>query len=162
MKIAMVVDVSNLYYSLKHKFGHSRLAYPTLIDYIGGMGTIIQMHAFGTNKDNEAASFIHALVTMGFTPHFKAPKEYKNLDGVKHKSDWDVGMAICMVNLCKDDTIDTIMLCSADGDLTPAVEYVRKHRRKVIILACGISRELAEAANEHMEIPKSFLETRNG
>ena len=74
------------------------------------------------------------------------------------KADWDVGIAIDMVTTVEGNSIDMMIICTADGDMTPAVEWVISKGINVIILACGISRDLKNTATKFIEIPESFLE----
>ena len=150
-RVAIYVDVSNLYYCIynKHK---GKLDYAKLLEFLGPIGDIRLSKAYGAQVRDEAAPFIEILKTLGFEPHYKEPKFYGQHEG---KADWDVGIAIDMI---KDmDHYDMAVLCSADGDMIPVVEYLRERGKDVVILGAGISCELQEYATTCIEIPMSMV-----
>lgn len=150
-RLGIYVDISNLYYCVfnKHK---GKLDYAKLLEFLLPLGEIAFAKAYGAQVKDEAAPFIQILETLGFEPIYKEPKFYGSHEG---KADWDVGIAIDMI---KDlDNYDMAILCSADGDMVPAVEYVRDHGKSVVILGAGISGELQESATTCIEIPTSMV-----
>jgi uncharacterized LabA/DUF88 family protein len=159
-RIAVFADVSNLYYCVGKRFGGRKLNYATYMEYIKDLGEIQEAIAYGAQLKQEARGFIHCLRQAGFTPRYKTPKSYVNDGDTRRKADWDVGIALDMVN--QAERVDMMILGSADGDLTPAVEWVQARGVTVIVLASGISRELKQVANEFIEIPESMLEEPRG
>lgn len=160
-RLGVFVDVSNLYYCVGKKFENRKLNYTKYKEYIAGMGEIVQAIAYGAQMENEAIKFIRVLSNLGFTTKFKAPQVYENAatgEGYKRKADWDVGIAMDIVTMA--DKLDIVILGSADGDLTPAVEWCRHKGIDVIVLACRISRSLKDNASKFIEIPESFLEEK--
>lgn len=157
--IAIFADVSNLYYCIGMKYPDRKLDYAAYYEYISDLGLIDKAIAYGAQLDNEAEGFIHCLRSAGFEPKYKTPKTYRSDGKIKRKADWDVGIAIDMVNFAA--TIDLMVLGSADGDLCPVVEWVQNRSVQVIILACGISRDLRDLATKAIEIPQSLLEKKN-
>jgi len=153
-RLGLFVDVSNLYYCISKKYKNKKLDYKKLVDYCKDLGEIQQSTAYGAQIKNEAAAFIHCLKGLGFNIKYKQPKIYENM----RKADWDVGIAIDMVTTVEGNSIDMMIICTADGDMTPAVEWVISKGINVIILACGISRDLKNTATKFIEIPESFLE----
>lgn len=157
--IAIFADVSNLYYCIGMKYPDRKLNYAAYYEYISELGLIEQAIAYGAQLEREAEGFIYCLKSAGFEPKYKTPKTYRSDGKIKRKADWDVGIAIDMVNFA--DTIDLMVLGSADGDLCPVVGWVQNRGIQVIILACGISRDLRELATKAIEIPQSLLEKKN-
>ena len=157
-RIGVFADVSNLYYCVNKKF-NSKLDYEKYYDWIKPLGEIQQAVAYGAQMDDKAEGFIYALKKIGFYTKYKTPKTYVNNDIVRRKADWDVGIAIDIVTMI--DKIDMIVLGTADGDLCPVVEWSLAKGADVIILACGISKDLKEIATKWVEIPESMLEDKD-
>ena len=160
-RIGVFMDVSNLYYCIGKKYNQRKLDYGAYLDYVKELGDVQHALAYGAQMNNEAAGFIHCIRQKGYEPKYKTPKDYHNRDNFKRKCDWDVGIAIDIVRMI--DRMDMIILGTADGDLRPVVEWAKEHGVDVIVLACGISRELKDVATKFIEIPESMLEkTKNG
>jgi len=154
-QIAVFADVSNLFYSLKSKFGGRKLDYKKFMDFIASFGEIKVAKAYGAQNKNEAQNFIYSLKKLGFETEWKKTKTYINKTSFNRKADWDVGMAVDMI--IQSTRVDMMFLGSADGDMLPAIKYVKQMGVEVVVLASGISRELAEEI-ETIEIAKSLLE----
>lgn len=156
-KIAILIDVSNLYYCIKKKFNGKKLNYQKYYDYIAGFGKVTEALAYGAQNNDEAEVFIGRLKEIGFTPVYKKPKIYYDKNGnKKSKADWDVAMAVKLLKLVNQ--VDLVVLGTADGDLAPAVSEAMSRGLHVIVMACIISRDLRDAATKDVEIPESLLE----
>lgn len=158
-RIGIFADVSNLYYCIGMKYPERKLDYAAYMAYIKELGALSVAYAYGAQLENEASGFIHCLKATGFTPKYKTPKTYKFDGRIKRKADWDVGIAIDIVQTI--DRLDIVVLGSADGDLCPVVDWAQRHGATVVVLACGISRELRELSDQAIEIPESLLEKKN-
>jgi uncharacterized LabA/DUF88 family protein len=154
-RIGIFCDVSNLYYCIGKKFDKRKLDYRKYLAFAKDLGDVQHAIAYGAQLQNEASAFIHCLKNFGFEPKYKSPKDYHNKDNFKRKADWDVGIAIDIVKMI--DRLDLIILGTADGDLTPVVDWAKERGVDVIVLACGISRELKDTT-KYIEIPESMLE----
>ena len=159
-RIGVFVDISNLYYCVRNGFHGRHLDYKKYYDFIKPMGEVQVAIAYGAQMEQEASSFIHCLREIGYTPKYKVPKSYGNDQKLKRKADWDVGIAVDMINMVLAGRIDMVVLGCADGDLAPAVEWVMSRSVDVIILGSGISRDLKDAATKWIEIPESLLEDK--
>lgn len=155
-RIGVFVDVSNLYYCIGKKYKERKLDYKKYWEFIKELGDIQQAIAYGAQINNEASNFIYCLKQIGFQAKYKTPKSYSHQPNFKRKADWDVGLAIDIVNMI--DRFDMIILGTADGDLTPAVEWAQQRGVDVVVFACGISRDLKNIARQFIEIPESLLE----
>lgn len=155
-RVFISVDVSNLYYSAQAKFNGAKVDYCKLFKFAESFGSVDRAIAYGAAMGTEADSFKKALVRCGFQPKYKEPKTYTQPDGTEYrKADWDVGIAIDAVRLV--DSYDVLILCSADGDMTPCVEFLQWRGKTVIVVGCGISYELRTKADDFLEIPDDFL-----
>ncbi len=157
-QIGVFVDVSNLYYSLKYKYKNRKLNYKKLLEFIQGYGDISKAIAYGSQMNDQAFAFIRALTHAGFETKFKEPKEYIKDDTMTRKANWDVAIAMDMVKM--SDEVTMMILASADGDMTPVVEYVQNKGIPVVVIACQISGDLTATAKQCVEIPESLLEEK--
>jgi uncharacterized protein (TIGR00288 family) len=155
--IAILVDVSNLYYCIRKVHNGKKLSYKKFRDHVGGYGNIVLARAYGAAIGDEANAFIEAIRGFGFETYFKEPKVYSNEKGIRRKADWDVGIAIDMVKIAADQSIGLIVLATADSDMTAAVEYCQDCGKQVIVFGVNIGHDLREAADQFVEIPVSFL-----
>ena len=107
---------------------------------------------------SQASGFIYCLKQMGFQAKYKTPKTYQG-DGerIKRKADWDVGIAMDIVNMI--DRFDMIILGTGDGDMLPVVQWAMQKGVDVIMFASGISKDLRDHATKCIEIPESLMET---
>lgn len=157
--IAVFADISNLYYCIGRKFEGRKLDYEKLIEKVSELGTIQRAFAYGTQINTEASNFISCLRKLGWTTKYKQPK-MSDAPGeerkVIRKADWDVGIAMDAVRMA--DKVGVIVLCSSNPDLVPLVEWIKEQGIRCIILACGISRELKEVADQFSEIDSDLLE----
>jgi len=158
-RVGLFVDVSNIFYSLARRFDGGKLNYKKYVNYLQDFGKLDIMRAYGANLEGEADRFIKLLKDLGFETIFKAPKVYETAGQIKRKADHDVTITVDIIrNL---NNIDIIILGSADGDMVPVIEYAKEQDKKVIVFACTISRDVRNIVDEYMEIPESYLETRN-
>lgn len=149
-RLGVFLDVGNLYYCIGKKYDKRKLDYRKYLAFLKEIGESVRATAYGCQMNNEATGFIHCLKAIGLQTKFKTVKT--------HRDDWDVGIAIDMVRML--DRVDTIILGSADSDLAPAVEYAVQAGVEVIVIACGISKDLKDAATDFIEIPESLLEDK--
>jgi len=158
-RLGVFLDVSNLYYCIQKKFPKRKLDYRKYKRFIEDLGEIQQAIAYGAQMSSQADGFIYCLQQMGFHTKFKAPKVYPGEgENVKRKADWDVGIAMDVVNMI--DRFDMIILGTGDGDMLPLVEWCMRKGVDVVILATGISRDLKKQATKAIEIPESLLESK--
>lgn len=162
-RIGIFMDVSNLYYCCNQKY-QAKLNYKAYLDFIKDYGEVTQAIAYGAQLKDEARKFIAVLEHLGFQAKYKCPKTFDGPDGtvsVKRKADWDVGIAIDIVQICLGVGVDTIFIGSADSDLVPVVQWAASRGVTIVILACGISRDLKDVATKWIEIPESMMEGKS-
>jgi len=158
-RLGIFVDVSNLYYCVGKKFPTRKLDYRKYLSFVKGLGDVSIAVAYGAQISGQANGFIYCLKSIGFQTKFKSPKSYKNPEDdfiLKRKADWDVGITMDIVNMI--DRIDMIILGTGDGDMLPVVEWAMAKGVEVVVIACGISKDLRDHATKTIEIPESFLE----
>jgi len=156
--IYVAADLSNLYHCIRKTFGGAKLDFGKLLGWIGDHGEIIEAVAYGSQVKNEAQRFIHCLHKLGWNTKYKRTRTYESS---KRKANWDVGISMDIVRMIESSEVNTVVLCSADGDFKELVEYCTLHEVETIILACGISGDLKATATTVIEIPESLLENKD-
>lgn len=178
-RIAIFIDVQNLYHSAKNLF-KSRVNFENLIkaairdrqlvrifayvvkSEISGMPNAPAVFDSGedaveTKSLTGEAAFFEALEKLGIELRVKDIQIYAS--GFK-KADWDVGMAVDAIRL--SPSVDTIVLATGDGDFIPLVEYLQAHGKLVEVMAFSksASGKLKETVDEFIDLgekPRIFL-----
>ena len=120
-KIAIFVDVQNIYYTTRQAYGR-QFNYRKLWQKIAGQGDIVSAIAYAIHRgDDGQMKFQDALKHIGFTVKLKP---YIQRSDGSAKGDWDVGIAIDVLDIAKD--VDTVVLLSGDGDFDMLLEKVKK------------------------------------
>lgn len=110
-KIAIFVDVQNIYYTTRQAYGR-QFNYREFWKKISQEGEIVTANAYAiARSDDQQHKFQKALKHIGF--HVKLKPYIQRSDG-SAKGDWDVGITIDIMEAAKD--VDTIVLLSGDGD----------------------------------------------
>lgn len=158
-RVLMVVDVSNLYFSVMNQFHGRKLDYTKLLNCAIDYGEIYRAIAYGAAKGSEADRFKTALRAIGFELKYKEPKVYQtDVPGQEfRKADWDVGIVIDVVRMLPH--VDVVVFCTADGDFAPCVEWVNSQGKIAIVIGCSVSRDLRNLAHETIEISNDMLDS---
>ena len=119
-RIAIFVDVQNIYYTTRQAYGR-QFNYRRLWQRISDEGDITSATAYAIHRnDDKQLKFQDALRHIGFT--IKLKPYIQRSDG-SAKGDWDVGIAIDVMETAKD--VDTVVLLSGDGDFDLLLEKVK-------------------------------------
>ena len=119
-KIAVFVDVQNIYYTTRQAYGR-QFNYRKLWERISTQGEIISATAYAIHRgDEKQLKFQNALKHMGFTVKLKP--FIQRSDG-SAKGDWDVGIAIDVMDISRE--VDTVILLSGDGDFDLLMDKIR-------------------------------------
>ncbi|MGY8872659.1 MAG: LabA-like NYN domain-containing protein [Pseudomonadales bacterium] len=120
-KIAVFVDVQNIYYTTRQAYDR-QFNYRKLWQRISEQGEIVSATAYAIHRgDDKQHKFQSALKHMGFTVKLKP--FIQRSDG-SAKGDWDVGIAIDVMDVAKE--VDIVILLSGDGDFDLLLDKVRK------------------------------------
>lgn len=120
-KIAIFVDVQNIYYTTRDAYGR-QFNYRKLWQRISAEGEIVSATAYATHRnDDKQIKFQDALKHIGFTVKLKP---YIQRSDGSAKGDWDVGIAIDVMDTAKD--VDTVVLLSGDGDFDLLMDKIKK------------------------------------
>jgi uncharacterized LabA/DUF88 family protein len=119
-RIAIFADVQNIYYTTRQAYGR-QFNYRELWQRINAEGTIVTALAYATHRnDDKQLKFQAALKHIGFTVKLKP---YIQRSDGSAKGDWDVGIAIDVMEVAKD--IDTVVLLSGDGDFDLLLDKIK-------------------------------------
>ena len=155
MKLAIFVDVQNIYYTTRDTFNRS-FNYKNFWKKIESSGEIIQAYAYAIDKgDERQKKFQYALQSIGFSVKLKP---YISRSDGSAKGDWDVGITIDIIDLAQK--VDKIILLSGDGDFDLlARKVVEQHG--CIIDVYGVkeltAKSLINAASNFIPITEKFL-----
>lgn len=154
-KIAIFVDVQNIYYTTRHTFNR-QFNYRAFWQKITSQGDIVIANAYATDRgDNKQQKFQTALYNIGFT--IKLKPFIQRRDG-SAKGDWDVGITIDVLEAA--EKMDTVILLSGDGDFDMLLEKI-KNKFAVTTEVYGVSqltaKSLMDACNQYHEIGDDLL-----
>ncbi|RLC34082.1 MAG: hypothetical protein DRZ76_03320 [Candidatus Nealsonbacteria bacterium] len=156
-KVAVLIDVQNLYHSAKNLYG-AKVNFKEILKVAVGGRKLIR--AFGyvvRTKTGEEKPFFEALTNLGIETRVRDLQEFYG--GMK-KADWDVGITIDAIRIAED--INVIVLVSGDGDFLQLVEYLQNQGKRVEVVAFGksASSKLREKADEFLDLgetPNKYL-----
>lgn len=150
-RIGVFVDVQNMYYSARFMYD-ARVNFKAILQdavqnrqLIRAMAYVIKTEEFEKEK-----SFFEALGHIGF--EVKA-KDLQVFVGGAKKGDWDIGIAMDMIELAPK--LDTVVLVSGDGDFVPLVLHLQKAlgtRVEVMAFGKSASAKLAEATDSFVDL----------
>lgn len=110
-KVAIFVDVQNIYYTVKQTHG-CHFDYTTFWKQVTANRTVVKAYAYAIDRgDPKQMNFQKILESIGF--EVKLKPFIQRRDG-SAKGDWDVGITLDMIEHAGD--IDVAVLASGDGD----------------------------------------------
>jgi len=154
-KIAIFVDVQNIYYTTRQEFGR-QFNYRKLWQKISTKGEIVSAIAYATHRaDDKQIKFQDALKHIGFTVKLKP--FIQRSDG-SAKGDWDVGITIDVMQAAPD--VDTVILLSGDGDFDLLLQKINTDynvRTEVYGVRSLTAKSLIDSASEYHCIDNDLL-----
>ena len=122
-KIAIFVDVQNIYYTTRDAYSR-QFNYRHLWKKISEEGEIVSAIAYAIHKgDDKQLKFQDALKHIGFTVKLKP---YIQRSDGSAKGDWDVGITIDVMETAASGDVDTIILLYGDGDFDLLLKKVNQ------------------------------------
>ena len=157
-RVAVLIDVQNMYHSVKNIFGARVNFKEVLKTAVAGRELVRAIGYVIKTESGEEKAFLEALVKMGIETRIK---DLQIFPGGTKKADWDVGMAVDAVRLAEMKN-DAIVLVTGDGDFIPLVEYLKAKGVQVEVLsfARSTSQKLQETVDDFTDLgadPKKFL-----
>lgn len=154
-KIAVFADVQNIYYTTREAFKR-QFSYQKLLQHIGEKGEVVTAIAYAIDRgDDKQIKFQNALKKIGFVVKLKP---YIQRSDGSAKGDWDVGIAIDVLDTVKD--VDTVVLLSGDGDFDLLLKKIKKDyavHTEVYGVRSLTANTLIYAADEFHEINEGLL-----
>jgi uncharacterized LabA/DUF88 family protein len=154
IRVGVFVDVQNMFYAAK-KLDGARLNYEVMLDTILAGRRLIKAVAYIVEASEiDQSGFISVLEKKGYQVRRKGLKSFG--DGTA-KGDWDMGMAIDMIEIAGQ--LDVVVLVSGDGDFVSLVSLIKKTGPRVELYAFGhnLSTELREVSDQFYEISSDLL-----
>ena len=148
-RVAVLADSQNLYHTAQSLYSQN-IDYSSLLEKAVQNRELTRAIAYVIRADApEEERFFEALVDIGFETKIKEIKTFG--DGTK-KADWDVGMSLDAVTLANH--VDTIVLCTGDGDFSRLCSHLRHEGVRVEVMGFGSStaEELIEAADAFVDL----------
>jgi uncharacterized LabA/DUF88 family protein len=154
-KIAVFVDVQNIYYTTRDAYGR-QFNYRQLWQQISEQGDIVLANAYAIQRnDDQQHKFQKALKHIGFDVKLKP---YIQRSDGSAKGDWDVGITIDIMEVAKD--VDLVILLSGDGDFDLLLDKVRDGygvATEVYGVPALTATSLINAAGRYHRIDEGFL-----
>ncbi len=149
-RVAVLVDVQNLYYSAKNMYS-SHVSYKSLLSLAVGGRILTRAIAYVIRTPQRLEeTFFEAINTSGFEVKEKNLQVFA--DGAV-KGDWDLGIAMDAIRL--GHKVDSIILCSGDGDYAPVVNYLQQALGclvEVVAFKRTANKELTEIADDFVDL----------
>lgn len=157
-RVAVLVDIQNLYYSGKVLY-KKKVNFQKVLEAAVSGRKAIRAIAYGIKTaEGLEEKFFDALVAQGFEVK---TKDLQLFPGGAKKGDWDVGIAVDAIKM--SNNLDAIVLASGDGDYIPMVEYIQGTsgcRVEVIAFEESCSAKLIAQADDFVNLSenkKKFL-----
>ena len=160
-RVAVLIDVQNLYHSAKNLY-NARTNFKAILKTAVDNRSLIRVFAYVVKtKTGEEKPFFEALIKLGIETRVRDLQEF--FGGIK-KADWDVGITVDAIRIAP--SVDTIVLCSGDGDFIQLVEYLKNQGKRVEIVAFerSSSSRLKEICDEFIDLeknPEKYLLIKN-
>lgn len=152
-KVGLFIDVNDQYYRINKKWEGRKLNYTAYLEKAKEFGEVSRAFAYGSHINNKAATFISALMSLGFETKFKRIVE-------KQWYNWAVGMSMDVVKMAVNDRIDTVVIGHSGMELVPLVNFIKQQGIRAVVIGCNINKELREAADRYIEISEDMLEEK--
>ncbi|MGB0894546.1 MAG: NYN domain-containing protein [Parashewanella sp.] len=154
-KIAIFVDVQNIYYTCRQAYG-KQFNYRKFWQRIGEQNEILIANAYAIASNNDGQiKFQDALKHIGF--NVKTKPFIQRSDG-SAKGDWDVGITLDIFEAAEQ--VDTIILLSGDGDFSLLLDRIKtKFNTKSIVYGVPslTAKALIDSATQYHEIDEQLL-----
>jgi uncharacterized LabA/DUF88 family protein len=174
-RVSIFIDGNNFYFGLRKLYGKNKslkdFDFQSFANFLAREGKVVGIYYYNAQLDREFNS-----------KKFKSQKEFftklkaipnfnlvlckllkRNITGTnKHyyiiKED-DIHMAVDMVDSAADNTFDTAVLVSGDGDFLPAVRSVKRRNKKIqnVYFKGSSSRSLKNHCDKSLELTKEIL-----
>lgn len=154
-KVAIFVDVQNIYYTVRESYG-CHFNYQAFWDRITDNREVVCAYAYAIDRqDPRQMQFQKILESIGF--EVKLKPYIQRRDG-SAKGDWDVGITLDMIEF--GSSADVAVLASGDGDFDLVVKkLIDKHEVEVEVYGAQklTAASLINAATRYVPIGEPLL-----
>ena len=155
-RVSVFIDVQNLYYSAKNLY-RAKVNFANILKSVVGKRRLVRATAYVIKADMEDQDkFFNVLEQIGF--EIRA-KDLQTFAGGAKKGDWDVGIAMDMIE--QAPKLDTVILVSGDGDFQPLLQHIKRAigcRVEVAAFGKTTSKKLQEESDSFLDLDgKKFL-----
>jgi len=151
-RVGVFVDVQNMYYSARNLY-NSKVNFAQILKEAVNNRSLVRTIAYVIKADiKEEKNFFDALSKIGFEVK---SKDLQTFVGGAKKGDWDIGIAMDMIELAPK--LDTIVLVSGDGDFIDLLQHLKRAvgcRVEVMAFGKSSSSKLREEADEFVDMDK--------
>jgi len=133
-RVAIFIDGENIHYSAKHL--NMRLDYLKLCRGLAGPRRLVRSYFYTalSSQSEGKIDFVNFLKLNGFSVVTKEVKSFNDTESSRGvRSCLDMQLAINVMELLPN--LDTVILCTGDGDFVPLVEAVARSGRHVEVCA---------------------------
>ncbi len=152
-RVGVFVDVQNLYYSARFMY-NAKVNFKAILQEAVNNRILVRAIAYVIKtEDISREAFFDALSNFGFEVK---GKDLQIFYGGAKKGDWDIGIAMDAIELAPK--LDTIVLCSGDGDFIPLVEHLKRAmgcRVEVVAFGKSASSKLVECVDNFVDLDKN-------
>lgn len=135
-RIAIFIDGENIHYSAKHM--NMRLDYLKLCKRLAGPRRLVRSYFYTavSSQSEGKIDFVNFLKLNGFKVVTKEIKSFNESDATNRsiRNSLDMEMAIDVLEMAPN--LDTVILCTGDGDFTALVDVLG--RKGVHVEVCGL------------------------
>ena len=167
-KVAIFIDGSNLYHSLKKNFGNANLNFLGFAGFLAEKNKLVAAYYYNApvnqktqpNEYSKQQRFFSALEKL---PYFeiKLGRLEKRPTGPPVEKGVDVRLAVDMVTHAYSNIYDIAILVSGDADFVPAIKAAQDFGKKVINICFPKTKSfhLNQICNETVIIDKEKITT---
>lgn len=164
-RIAIFIDGSNLYHSLKNNFGRSNINFTEFTARLSEGRRLLRTYYYNILQDQaqwptgylEQQEFIEVLRR---TPYFEVKLgTTKVSQGQPVERGIDIMLATDMLNLCWRDAVDIVLLVSGDSDFAYALQSIKNMGKQVEVayFENAVSRDLVDLADRKHIFDAAFF-----
>lgn len=166
-KVAVYIDGSNLYHSLRQQIGHTNLDFGRLAAKLVASRRLVRVYYYNAPLDQarepqrykEQQRFFQALRHVDYLEVRLGRLVYRGSPAVAFEKGVDIKLATDMLIHGSRDNYDVALLVSGDTDFADALQAVKDqgHHVEVALFEPGGSQRLREVADRVILIDSAFL-----
>ncbi len=153
-RVAVFVDVQNMYYSARYQYSN-KVNFEKLIEKTIRGRKMIRAIAYLVQSDEiDQSRFEEILDQSGYEVK---NKQLRTRPDGSAKADWDMGIAIDAIAI--GEKVDVVCLVSGDGDFVDMVEMLKGNGVKVEVFSfpSSTAEELKQSATEYYPMDEEYL-----